>query len=124
MFAAGRNLYSLSRAGYYPKALSLTGSRKVPYVALLAGAAIGVFLVVLLTVLRNEPGESAYDATVVVAGQLLNIAVFGAVISYVLQMVAFVMLRRNFPDARAAVPQPGRGRRRRRRRRSSRSGPS
>ncbi len=106
MFAAGRNLYSLSRAGYYPKALSLTGSRKVPYVALLAGATIGVFLVVLLTLLRNEPGESAYDATVVVAGQLLNIAVFGAVISYVLQMVAFVLLRRNFPTAERPYRSP------------------
>lgn len=106
MFAAGRNLYSLSRAGYYPKVLSLTGSRKVPYVALLAGAAIGVLLVVLLTILRNEPGESAYDATVAVAGQLLNIAVFGAVISYVLQMVAFVLLRRNFPNAERPYRSP------------------
>ena len=30
MYAYGRNLYSLSRAGYYPKALSLTGSRQTP----------------------------------------------------------------------------------------------
>jgi len=30
MFAYGRNIYSLSRAGYYPKMLSLTGSRKTP----------------------------------------------------------------------------------------------
>ncbi len=106
MFAAGRNLYSLSRAGYYPKALSLTGSRKVPYIALLTGAAIGVLLVILLTVLRNEPGESSYDATVAVAGQLLNIAVFGAVIAYVLQMVAFVMLRQRFPNAERPYRSP------------------
>lgn len=98
MFAAGRNMYSLSRAGYYPKFLSLTGNRKVPYVALLAGAVIGIVLVLGLGAIRNEPGESTADAQVVVAGQLLNIAVFGAVISYFLQMVAFVMLRRKFPD--------------------------
>ena len=42
MFAAGRNMYSLSRAGYYPRVLSLTGKRKVPYVALIASAVIGV----------------------------------------------------------------------------------
>ena len=102
MFAAGRNMYSLSRAGYYPKFLSLTGNRRVPYVALLAGAAIGILLVLGLSVIRNEPGESATDAQVVVAGQLLNIAVFGAVISYFLQMVAFVLLRRKFAD----VPRP------------------
>ena len=99
MFAAGRNMYSLSRAGYYPQKLSLTGSRKVPYVALVTGAVIGVLLVVVLSVLRNEPGESADDAALVVAGQLLNIAVFGAVIAYFLQMVSFLVLRRKFPDA-------------------------
>jgi ethanolamine permease len=102
MFAAGRNMYSLSRAGYYPKFLSLTGNRRVPYVALFAGAVIGILLVLGLSVIRNEPGESVADAQVVVAGQLLNIAVFGAVISYFLQMVAFVLLRRRFGD----VPRP------------------
>ena len=92
MFAAGRNMYSLSRAGYYPKVLSLTGARKVPYVALLVSAVIGVVLVFGLGLIRDEPGESTTDAFVVVAGQLLNIAVFGAVISYFLQMVAFLVL--------------------------------
>ena len=33
MYAYGRNMYSLSRAGYYPKVLSLTGSRQTPYIA-------------------------------------------------------------------------------------------
>src|SRR5262245_59279060 len=36
IFAYGRNVYSLSRAGYYPHGLSLThGKRQTPYVALL-----------------------------------------------------------------------------------------
>ena len=102
MFAAGRNMYSLSRAGYYPKFLSLTGGRRVPYVALIVSALIGVLLVFGLGAIRNEPGESATDASVVVAGQLLNVAVFGAVIAYVLQMVAFLILRRKYAD----VPRP------------------
>jgi ethanolamine permease len=102
MFAAGRNMYSLSRAGYYPKFLSLTGRRKVPYVALVVSAVIGVALVFGLGAIRNEPGESATDASVVVAGQLLNVAVFGAVIAYFLQMVAFLLLRRKYAD----VPRP------------------
>ncbi|MBM6405633.1 amino acid permease [Phycicoccus sp. CSK15P-2] len=99
MFAAGRNLYSLSRAGYYPQVLSLTGSRKVPYVALLASAGIGLLLIIGLSVVL---GEDAAD----VATQLLNIAVFGAVISYLLQMVAFVMLRRKFPSAERPYRSP------------------
>ena len=41
MFAYGRNMYSLSRAGYYPKVLSLTGKNQTPWVALIAGAVIG-----------------------------------------------------------------------------------
>jgi ethanolamine permease len=106
MFAAGRNMYSLSRAGYYPQVLSLTGKRKVPFVALFASAVIGVLLVVVLSVIRSRSGESSYDATVAVAGQLLNIAVFGAVIAYFLQMVAFVMLRQKFPDAERPYRSP------------------
>ena len=46
MFAYGRNMYSLSRAGYYPKFLSLTGERQTPYVALLVGAVIGFIALV------------------------------------------------------------------------------
>jgi ethanolamine permease len=98
MFAAGRNLYSLSRAGYYPKVLSLTGGRKVPYLALIVSAIIGIALVFGLGAIRNEPGETLTDAQVAVAGQLLNIAVFGAVIAYFLQMVAFLMLRQKYSD--------------------------
>ncbi len=106
MFAAGRNMYSLSRAGYYPKVLSLTGGRKVPWVALVVSGLIGVALVIGLGALRAETGESLSDAQVVVAGQLLNIAVFGAVIAYFLQMVSFVLLRRRLPDAERPYVSP------------------
>ncbi|HEX5016239.1 MAG TPA: amino acid permease [Actinomycetes bacterium] len=99
MFAAGRNMYSLSRAGYYPKFLSLTGQTKVPYVALLVSAIIGVALVFGLSVVQDETGD-------IVAGKLLNIAVFGAVISYLLQMVAFLILRQRFPDVSRPYVSP------------------
>lgn len=88
MYAYGRNMYSLSRAGYYPKTLSLTGSRQTPYVALLAGAVIGY--IALLIVNYNE-GAGAV---------VLNIAVWGAVLAYGLQMISFVLLRRKFPNAK------------------------
>ena len=55
MFAYGRNIYSLSRAGYYPKALSLTGSRQTPYAALIVGAVIG-FVALVIT---DNAGETA-----------------------------------------------------------------
>ena len=37
IFAKGRQIYSLSRAGYFPSGLSVThGSRKTPHVAMIA----------------------------------------------------------------------------------------
>ncbi len=96
MFAAGRNVYSLSRAGYYPKFLSLTGQRKTPWVALVASAIVGIVLIFGL-------GEWVYAGDpVAAAGALLLIAVFGAVIAYVLQMLAFLVLRQKF----ASVSRP------------------
>jgi ethanolamine permease len=80
MYAYGRNMYSLSRAGYYPKSLSLTGSRQTPYVALLANEGAGAVV--------------------------LNIAVWGAVLAYGLQMISFLLLRRKFPNARRPWVSP------------------
>lgn len=97
MFAYGRNMYSLSRAGYYPTFLSLTGAKhKTPWVALVAGAVVGYLI--LLLVLVVIPAVSP-DAAGSASGVILFVAVFGAVISYMMQMAAFVVLRRRFPDA-------------------------
>lgn len=88
MFAYGRNMFSLSRAGYYPKALSLTGARQTPWVALVVGAVIGFLALVLVDYVIEGAGDV-----------VLNIAVWGAVIAYLLQMISFVLLRRKFPTA-------------------------
>ncbi len=46
IYAYGRNTYSLSRAGYFPKWLSVThGERKTPHVALIAGAIVGYVVI-------------------------------------------------------------------------------
>jgi ethanolamine permease len=93
IFAYGRNTYSLSRAGYFPKFLSEThGRRKTPHVALIAGAVVGYAVALLVYILQqNELGAQIVAA-------LLNMAVFAAVISYILQMTSFVLLRRNLPN--------------------------
>jgi len=88
IYAYGRNIYSLSRAGYFPKWMSITHStRHTPYVALIVGAVLG-FLVALVI----EYG-SAFFGSVPVGAVLLNMAVFGAVIAYIMQMIAFVRIR-------------------------------
>ena len=92
IFAFGRQIFSLSRAGYFPKFLSLTHpTRHTPYLALISGAALG--LAVLLGVHYLQPGQQEE----VIGGMLLSMAVFGAVISYVLQMSSFILLRLRLP---------------------------
>ncbi len=89
IYAYGRNIFSLSRAGYFPSWMSVThGARKTPYVALIVGAAVGYGVLMLLFIL----GDSG-----AFGGVILNMAVFGAVIAYTMQMWSFVVLRRKYP---------------------------
>lgn len=102
IFAYGRNIFSLSRAGYYPHFLSVThGKRNTPHVALLLGAVIGYGLAYLL----YEAGRQNWFSGNLSAA-LLSMAVFGAVISYFMQMVSFVLLRRKFPDIERPYRSP------------------
>jgi ethanolamine permease len=104
MFAYGRNMYSLSRAGYYPKFLSLTGRKhQTPWVSLVVGGVIGfVILLVVALIIPSVNPDAAGAAT----GVILFIAVFGAVISYMMQMVSFIVLRRKFPNAKRPYTSP------------------
>ena len=86
-YAFGRSVYALSRAGYISKWLSVTtGNRQTPARALIAGALIGSLICLLI-----EFGG------VVLAGAigsiLLNTAVFAAVLSYFMQMAAYLKLK-------------------------------
>jgi ethanolamine permease len=94
IFAFARQIYSLSRAGYFPRVFSLTHpERRTPHVALITGSTIGYVVALVIYLL---PSDSTVGAT------LLNMAVFGAVISYGLQMASFVLLRVRRPD----IPRP------------------
>jgi ethanolamine permease len=103
MFAAGRNMYSLSRAGYYPKFLSLTGRKhQTPWVALIVGSVIGFIILLVVQWISGLSPELSGAAN----GIILFIAVFGAVISYFSQMVSFIVLRRKFPNANRPYKSP------------------
>ncbi|MBA4791549.1 MAG: amino acid permease [Rhizobiales bacterium] len=93
IYAQGRQIYSLSRAGYFPRALSIThGSRKTPHVAMIAGAVVGLgIMLAIWFALGAEAGAAA------IGGTLLNMAVFGAMLSYVMQALSFIFMRRNMP---------------------------
>jgi ethanolamine permease len=89
MFAYGRQIYSLSRAGYFPTWLSLThGRRQTPERALIAGSALGIAAAFTIQLAGQKSPVGAI---------LLNMAVFGAVIAYALQMISFLRLRLLFP---------------------------
>jgi ethanolamine permease len=91
IYAYSRQLFALSRAGYLPRWMSVTGKRKTPYLALIVPGTIGFVL-----------------ATATMDGALLiNIAVFGATVSYVLLNVSHIVLRRREPDLERPYRTPG-----------------
>lgn len=101
IFAFGRQIYSLSRAGYFPRFLSVThGTRKTPHVALVAGACMGLAVLLTVWTVAGEAGGAF------IGGTLLNMAVFGAMISYMMQAAAFIRLRRNFPHIERPYRSP------------------
>jgi ethanolamine permease len=103
IYAYGRNTYSLSRAGYFPKWLSITHpTRRTPHVALIAGAVVGY----LLSLLIYELGKSESATAGQIVGALLYMAVFGAVISYAMQCLSFIMLRSKMPNIERPYRSP------------------
>lgn len=90
IFGASRQVFALSRAGYLPRSLSLTGSRKTPWVALLS-IGIGGFLMSL-----TDQGDL-----------LILVAVFGATISYVMINASHFVLRMREPEVERPYRTPG-----------------
>lgn len=91
VYAYSRQLFALSRAGYLPRWLSVTNSRKTPTWALIVPGSIGF---VLAVVIAN-------------GDQLINIAVFGATFSYVLLNLSHIVLRVREPDLDRGYRTPG-----------------
>ncbi len=88
IYAYGRNIYSLARAGYFPTWMSRThATRDTPHVALVIGAISGFAIALAI-----EYGGAVFG-DVPVAGVLLNMAVFGAVIAYIMQMAAYIRIK-------------------------------
>jgi ethanolamine permease len=90
IYAYSRQLFALSRAGYLPTALSVTNSRKAPTLALIVPGVIGFLL--------SLTGKGDL---------LLNMAVFGAALSYVLMMVSHIVLRVREPNMPRPYRTPG-----------------
>ncbi|OLL74212.1 Ethanolamine permease [Pseudonocardia sp. Ae168_Ps1] len=90
IYAYSRQTFALARAGYLPRVLSITNGRKAPTLALLVPGLVGFLL--------SLTGQG---------DMLLNMAVFGAALSYVLMMVSHIVLRRRAPEMPRPYRTPG-----------------
>lgn len=96
IYAYGRVLFAGSRAGYLPKSISVTSTRHTPARALLLGGVVGLGLAFLIDAYIDGP----------VGAALLNMAVTGAVISYAIVMIDFVVLRFRRPEMHRPYVSP------------------
>jgi ethanolamine permease len=97
IYAYGRVLFALSRAGYFPRWISVTGkTTHTPHYALISGAVIGFLCAVII----DRFGKG------IVGAALLNMAVFGAVISYAAVMFAYIKLRQDRPELERPYKSP------------------
>jgi ethanolamine permease len=98
MFAYGRNIYALGRAGYFPHWMSLTHPRrKTPHVALIVGAVIGYAAALAIHLM---------DPATWTAKVLLYMAIYGAIISCAVHCLSFILLRKRLPDMRRPFRSP------------------
>jgi ethanolamine permease len=70
---------------------------------------IGMFVIVaglVLTMLVVWFGVGSEHGSAVIGGTLLNMAVFGAMFSYIMQAVAFILLRRDQPGMERPYRSP------------------
>lgn len=90
IYAGSRQAFALSRAGYLPKSLSLTGKRKTPYMALIVMYGISF----------------ALAAVVQDGATLLNMGVFAACISYAMLNLSHIILRIKEPKMERGFKVP------------------
>jgi ethanolamine permease len=95
IYAYGRLLFALSRAGYYPRGLAALSRWRTPHAALITGGAIGLALCFVASRYSDSVGPA-----------LLNMAVFGALLSYILVLVSYLRLKADKPHMRRPYVSP------------------
>lgn len=100
-FASGRNIYSLSRAGYLPTGLSVTNPRtKTPNVALAVGSAMAMLALLTVWYLGGK------DNIAFMGGFLVSMIVFAGMVSYILQSLSYLRLKTLYPLIRRPFVSP------------------
>lgn len=94
VYACSRQVFALARAGHLPPMLARTNRRGVPHVAIVVPACVGW---AILRMVDAVTGPELPAADVV-----MQVAVFGALVSYVAVALSHLVLRRWAP----ALPRP------------------
>ena len=97
IYAYGRVLFALSRAGYIPRWISVTGKNHTPVSALILGGIVGLGCAWMIA---WQGGEG------IMAAALLNMAVFGAVLSYAMVMASYIKLHFTHPHLKRPYRSP------------------
>jgi ethanolamine permease len=106
IYAYSRIIYALSRAGYFPRWLSITSkNRKIPYWALTVPAIISMVLIVALA--RGLTPPEGFTELGYAGSILIQISVFAALITYIVMMFAYLRLKSREPDLPRPYRAPG-----------------
>ena len=89
-----RQIFALSRAGFMPEFFRVVNDKfKTPHRAIIAGAVVGIAAIL---------GDSFQFAGQTLTANLITMAVFGAIVMYIVSMMSLFKLRKSEPN----LPRP------------------
>jgi ethanolamine permease len=94
-----RQFFALARAGFLPKGLAKLSRFQTPHRAILAGGVVGI-AAIFSDGLVNLQGLSLTAA-------MITMAVFGAIVMYIMSMLSLFKLRRSEPQLERSFRAPG-----------------
>ncbi len=94
-----RQCFALARAGYLPRGLAKLSRFQTPHRAILAGGVVGI-AAIYSDGLINLGGMSLTAA-------MITMAVFGAIVMYIMSMLSLFKLRRSEPNLERSFRAPG-----------------
>ncbi|EMM7970115.1 TPA: ethanolamine permease [Pseudomonas aeruginosa] len=94
-----RQFFALARAGYLPPGLAKLSRFQTPHRAILAGGVIGI-IAIFCDGFINLQGMSLTAA-------MITMAVFGAIVMYIMSMASLFHLRRTAPELERSYRAPG-----------------
>lgn len=107
IYAYSRQIFSLARAGYLPTWLSKTNKRHAPHWALIVPGIIGFLTIQIVDFFNTMGVPQGEDPPIATGDLLIQLAVFAALISYVMMMASHYLLRRDEPDMERPYRTPG-----------------